>query len=89
MNSTNSHQMRNPLNLLESLIQKQTSQLVDLSSLVSENPEACTQIEKIEHSLQLAKSSIKLITFSVEDVLALPQLKSGKFVKNIENIDIR
>ena len=51
------------------------------------------ELEKIfgnfTKSLEVSQSSTNLIRFNVEDILALPQLKAGKFTKNIQNNDIR
>ena len=37
-----------------------------------------------KRSIAIAKSSTKVIAFNVEDILALPQLKAGKFSKDIK-----
>ena len=43
----------------------------------------------MKKSIKISGSSTNLIRFNVEDILALPQLKSGKFTKNISDIDIK
>mmetsp|Transcript_41517 Transcript_41517/g.63382 ORF Transcript_41517/g.63382 Transcript_41517/m.63382 type:complete len:115 (-) Transcript_41517:266-610(-) len=38
--------------------------------------------------MQTCLSSCRILTFTVEDILALPQLKDGKFTKNIQRISL-
>ena len=45
-------------------------------------------LTKNEKCLNITKSSSKLIRFNVEDILALPQIKSGKFKKNIASVNL-
>ena len=96
MNSTTSHEMRNPLNSISSNIDNQlvyTSQLKDLLStfdMTSEQKELLNPImEKYSKSLKISKSSCSLMLFNVEDLLALPQLKQGKLPKHITTVDIK
>jgi len=34
--------------------------------------------------MSICQSSCKLLMFNVEDILALPQLKDGRFTKNMQ-----
>ena len=38
--------------------------------------------------MNICQSSCKLLIFSVEDILALPQLKDRRFTKNIQKVNI-
>lgn len=46
-------------------------------------------VAEMKDSLTVAFSSCRLLILSVEDMLALPRLKMGKFTKNIARGDIR
>jgi len=53
-----------------------------------------TEIQKTEEivdeftkCLNICRASSKLLLFNVEDILALPQLKEGKFTKNISVVN--
>mmetsp|Transcript_35734 Transcript_35734/g.54689 ORF Transcript_35734/g.54689 Transcript_35734/m.54689 type:complete len:86 (+) Transcript_35734:261-518(+) len=82
MNSTTSHEMRNPLNAIHSNIEQQrmhTDKLKDLllrsgnSGLTSSTQEAVSAVfNAYEKSLQISKCSCSLLMFNVEDLLALP-----------------
>ena len=96
MNSTTSHEMRNPLNSISSNIDSQvqlTNQLkeliqgVELSQELKDSTAAI--FEGYEKSLEISKSSCQMMMFNVEDLLALPQLKLGKLPKHIQTIDIK
>jgi len=85
--------MRNPLNSI-------SSQLALISSMVQDvrvlregfndrlNPRERKELNEFdkqcEHSIAICLSSCKLLTFNVEDILALPQLKDQRFTKNIQ-----
>ena len=97
MNSTISHEMRNPLNSISSQIQLLKAMFEDFASSKEEyegklSREEKQQIEAFEKqcnsSMHICHSSCKLLMFSVEDILALPQLKDGKFTKNIQQVNI-
>mmetsp|Transcript_38727 Transcript_38727/g.58897 ORF Transcript_38727/g.58897 Transcript_38727/m.58897 type:complete len:130 (-) Transcript_38727:902-1291(-) len=45
-------------------------------------------LENSSASLGIAQSSVKLLEFNVEDILALPQLKQGKFTSHVKPIDL-
>ena len=38
--------------------------------------------------MKIILSSCKLLNFNVEDIMALPSLKEGKFSKNTKNVNI-
>ena len=98
MNSTVSHEMRNPLNAI-------CSQMLVLEELVKDmenfklkikeklNEQELIEIEDLQDDIanctNVCLSSCKLLSFNVEDIMALPQLKDGKFTMNVQNIDIR
>lgn len=95
MNSTVSHEMRNPLNAIISSNTKQESSLEKLADIMKRldlDPTVRTEIKEItaafQESLKVSDSSTNLIRFNVEDILALPQLKSGKFTKSISDHNI-
>jgi hypothetical protein len=46
-------------------------------------------IEDMKSSMSICLSSCKLLVFNVEDIMALPQLREGKFTKNINLISIK
>mmetsp|Transcript_17098 Transcript_17098/g.26446 ORF Transcript_17098/g.26446 Transcript_17098/m.26446 type:complete len:94 (-) Transcript_17098:171-452(-) len=90
MNSTVSHEMRNPLNAIVSQIDRQRSNIkavVDFVEKLAPEGKASEEFSRIkkefEASLGISQSSTNLIRFNVEDLLALPQLKAGKFTKNL------
>ena len=89
MNSTNSHQMRNPLNSLISNIERLDQIQRVFLPQIDHSENNLSLLKEFEMNLDLAKSSTKLIQFSVEDILALPQLKQGRLVKNVEKINLR
>jgi hypothetical protein len=46
-------------------------------------------IEDQKASVAICHSSCKMLSFNVEDIIALPQLKDGKFTKVFSSTDIR
>lgn len=73
------------------------SKIQDLMALKLEIGASLTELQEQElssllndckQSLTIAVSSCKLLNFNVEDILALPRLKMGKFTKNIKTFDI-
>jgi len=87
--------MRNPLNAILEHNNKQkrhVKELTDLVSSILDEPAKIAELEPrieelqnlIEESLDAQSSSANLTLFNVEDILALPQLKSGKFTRTIE-----
>jgi signal transduction histidine kinase len=96
MNSTVSHEMRNPLNAVVSHVSRQEEQLHKIRSIIDENIPDCEPKQQLQAVLQeqkksiaIAKSSTKMIAFNVEDILALPQLKAGKFTRDIKKADLK
>ena len=90
MNSTVSHEMRNPLNSIinhnekQAVTIQQLTQVLEGIQLLPEKQQAMSEILAcLYRSLRISNSSTNLIRFNVEDILALPQLKAGKFSKNI------
>lgn len=92
MNSTVSHEMRNPLNSLQvqtEIIQENIRMLTKLQAPVREKLELHDKLQldrifdTLGKSINISISSCKLLKFNIEDMLALPQLKQGKFNKVI------
>mmetsp|Transcript_27637 Transcript_27637/g.41920 ORF Transcript_27637/g.41920 Transcript_27637/m.41920 type:complete len:92 (-) Transcript_27637:242-517(-) len=83
MNSTISHEMRNPLNSIYSQVDVQERKIVELEKLAGSEVKSKEIFDAFKKSLRISKSSCKLLKFNVEDILALPQLKQGKFSKNV------
>lgn len=46
------------------------------------------QVDDLQDCISICFSSCKLLSFNVEDIMALPQLKDGKFTKNVQKINI-
>jgi len=79
MNSTVSHEMRNPLNAIISHIDKQKECLQQLTDIKHDlhlnhslDARLCEIIQLFTSSLDVSQSSCNLIKFNVEDILALP-----------------
>ena len=96
MNSTVSHEMRNPLNSLQvqtEIIWENIQMLVKLQEPIRGKLQFQDQLqldrifETLNKSIKISISSCKLLKFNIEDMLALPQLKQGKFNKVIERFD--
>ena len=92
MNSTVSHEMRNPLNSLQvqtEIIQENIRMLTKLQAPVREKLELHDKLQldrifdTLGKSINISISSCKLLKFNIEDMLALPQLKQDKFNKVI------
>ena len=43
----------------------------------------------MQESIKICLSSSKLLAFNVEDIMAIPQMKDGKFTKCIQAMDIK
>ena len=96
MNSTTSHEMRNPLNSISSNIEAQnklTSELKNLMSRAELSPVLQREADGIfngyQKSLRISKSSCQMMMFNVEDLLALPQMKQGKLPKHISQVNFK
>jgi len=79
MNSTVSHEMRNPLNAIVSHSEKLGNSIEELERLLDdvamdrEKEDSFNGLlEKFNESLRVTTSSTNLIRFNVEDILALP-----------------
>mmetsp|Transcript_7732 Transcript_7732/g.11995 ORF Transcript_7732/g.11995 Transcript_7732/m.11995 type:complete len:94 (+) Transcript_7732:906-1187(+) len=83
INSTVSHEMRNPLNAMVSQIEKQQAFVTAMDGGQLDPEQIDNMKLAFRESLRISKSSTKILRFNVEDILALPQLKAGKFTKNI------
>jgi hypothetical protein len=46
-------------------------------------------LEDLKDSITICNSSAKLLSFNVDDIIVLPQIKDGKFAKNIKNVNIK
>jgi hypothetical protein len=53
------------------------------------NEEIKKTVSEMKDNLNVAFSSCRLLILSVEDMLALPRLKMGKFTKNITKCDVK
>jgi signal transduction histidine kinase len=75
---------------MESLLEDFSKLRLKIESKLSE--EEVTELLDIEddirQSLDICLSSCKLLMFNVEDIMALPQLKDGKFTKMPTTLDI-
>ena len=96
MNSTVSHEMRNPLNSLQvqtEIIHENIMMLVKLQVPIRKMLQFHDKLqldkifETLGKSIKISISSCKLLKFNIEDMLALPQLKQGKFNKVVERFD--
>ena len=87
-----SHEMRNPLNSINSMILKIKMLLESLQGVVAEqklHKNIVKTIKELFNSCDVLQSSSKLLNFCVNDMLSLSQINSDKFRKNCSNIDIR
>ena len=98
INSTISHEMRNPLNAIisQQLIHHQImTRLQDwfdkIHHLLSDHEtEVINEImEDYKEDHQIIKSSSKLLLYHVEDILGMAQIKAGKFSKRLEVFDLK
>lgn len=98
MNSTVSHEMRNPLNSIHSQIVLIEGYLQEMERLFKKHMGTFSAedqvlvedlVDDLSLSIKICKSSCRLLSFSVEDILALPQLKEGKFRKNLKVSDLK
>ena len=92
MNSTISHEMRNPLNSIMAQVGVFESLIDDMNSIFNVAADKLTTEEvgsahqiigNFKKCLNICGASCKLLLFNVEDILALPRLKEGRFTKNI------
>ena len=97
MNSTISHEMRNPLNSICTQIEIMTKTLEEITNfrIVIKDQISVEQMQRINSigdtfgsSVSTCNSACKMLMFNVEDILALPQLKDGHFTKNIQDTNL-
>jgi len=96
-NALVSHEMRNPLSSIFSMIEKivflacNLEYATDDTSLNVDNlrKKIASDVTQIFESCQTLRSSSKLLNFCVEDMLSLAQINSNNFRKNYSNFDIR
>ena len=88
MNSTISHEMRNPLNSIVNQCLIQENNVRELRKLKL-GKKYQILLNDMEHSNKIQKDSSQLLLFHVEDVLGIAQLKSGKFRKNESRFNIK
>ena len=99
INATVSHEMRNPINSLNSQNIKQDQINEKFKNILSQDFTKTTpkkikkKLKKLfkeyEGTLKVQKSSSKLLTFLVNDILDFAQLRSGKFRKDLSYFDIK
>ena len=98
INSTISHEMRNPLNsiinqcTILAAMGKQFIQILSNSEAYIPSTVYC-QLEEVytevTSSVSIMTSSSSLLLLNVEDILGFAQLKAGKFVKIIKRFNIK
>jgi len=83
INSTISHEMRNPLNSIISQCKIQEDNINELFVYIEENGKNDPKLKKIADDMtasnNIQKTSASLLQFHVEDTLGLAQIKAGKF----------
>lgn len=98
MNSTISHQMRNPLNSIISQCKIMEQALRRFKYLIEQTSSrfrldlkrrCLSLLEEIQQSNHVQVISSNLLLFQVEDILGLAQIKSGSFRKTTQKFDIK
>ena len=98
INSTISHEMRNPLNsiinqckILYQLGINITGMLKDVKPDISEEQwlEIMENEEEVEASTKIMTTSSNLLLLNVEDILGYAQLQAGRFVKVIKKMNVK
>lgn len=99
VNATVSHEMRNPINSINSqnIKQDQINEKFKMFIKQDFNKISPKKIKKrlkfmykeYQGTLKVSKSSAKILTFLVNDILDFAQLRSGKFRKNISCFSIQ
>jgi len=72
LNSTISHEMRNPLNSITAQTHVMKSLLTKFQSLLGKGEEPTQLSSEFVESLEICEASCKMLAFNVEDILALP-----------------
>ena len=97
INSTISHEMRNPLNSIINQCKIVHSICLHFNRLLTEfgqfiNPQLLQELKHIYEQVQkgniISTASSSLLLLNVEDILGFAQLKAGKFIKNIKTFNI-
>ena len=98
INSTISHEMRNPLNsiinqckILYQLGINITGMLKDVKPDISEEQwlEIMENEEEVEASTKIMTTSSNLLLLNVEDILGYAQLQAGRFVQVIKKMNVK
>lgn len=98
INSTISHEMRNPLNsiinqckILYTLGLNLTGMFQQAKLNIQEDlyAEIMETQDEVDNSTRIMTSSSNLLLLNVEDILGYAQLQAGRFVKVIRKINIR
>jgi len=98
INSTISHEMRNPLNSIINQCKIMYAMCLNMYGCLNEiKPmipfnifETLDEVhDELNKSIRTMSSSSNLMLLNVEDILGFAQLKSGKFVKSIKKFNIK
>jgi len=99
INSTISHEMRNPLNSIINQCKIIFAVCQNFKALLQNNSLSSTAgfvvqqlaeiYEEVTKSITIMNSSSNLLLLNVEDILGYAQLKAGKFVKNVSKFNIK
>ena len=99
INSTISHEMRNPLNSIINQCNIIFAVCQNFKALLQNNSLSSTAgfvvqqlaeiYEEVTKSITIMNSSSNLLLLNVEDILGYAQLKAGKFVKNVSKFNIK
>lgn len=98
INSTISHEMRNPLNSIINQCKLLYSFLIQQYEVIGRNKqaigaEAMVAIDDLHNemmsSVKVMTSSSNMLLLNVEDILGYAQLKAGKFMKNIQRFNVK
>ena len=97
INALVSHEMRNPLNSINTMIIKNIdlcNQILDFifdRTLSVQRLRLCLKnhVDQLVENLQIQQSSSKVMDFCVNDMISFAQINSNNFRKNSRNIDIK
>ena len=98
INSTISHEMRNPLNSIINQCKILFQLGINITGMLTEAKphipgelyeEIIEQKEEIDSSTKVMTTSSNLLLLNVEDILGYAQLQAGRFVKVIRKINIK
>jgi len=85
INTTISHEIRNPINSMAAQIVNIERMLPKLKE-VPRSEKFLSDLTEIEKSTDIVKQSILHLDFNVENIVSLPKLKDSTFQKNISSI---